>query len=342
MNYLIVTFDGFGDGVMYYPIFKEVGDKMSESLFFYTSNIFFSDNIIQKKIQIPSNFKTIDSDFRKFPKKYWKEIGGFLKKNDIRAVINLRTDGRRFEKDYYGFKDWVSTLNNKIGFYDEEILAADEKIDTNIRDIMLKIIQKGINRKLIYDTSILKTLFPVIKGSNNILINMHSRGVFKLWEPEKWIRLISFLVLSNKKIKIHEGFGEKEKLYTQRVVSGLSVSVRNKIEILKPINLYELGKSLQDIFLLISVDSGLIHLGDSIGIKLLGIYVTTSPIMWGGVSNRFSYVSSRHMLSCKNFYPFFGMCMNKKKKCEIISNGGDDIDIETLLEKVNQIYHEKN
>ena len=93
--------------------------------------------------------------------------------------------------------------------------------------------------------------------------------------------------------------------------------------------------------MLISVDSGLIHLCDSIGIRSLGIYITTSPIMWGGVSDKFNYIKSKHMANCKNFYPLFGMCMNKKKKCTIISGNKDDIDVKMVLEKAKQIYYEK-
>ena len=45
MNYLITTFDGFGDGVIYYPVFREVGNKIPKSEFFYTSNLFFQDKV---------------------------------------------------------------------------------------------------------------------------------------------------------------------------------------------------------------------------------------------------------------------------------------------------------
>ncbi|MFH1454998.1 MAG: glycosyltransferase family 9 protein [bacterium] len=342
MNYLIVTFDGLGDGVIYYPIFKEIGEKMPESLFFYTTNLFFSGNPIQGKIQTPSNFKIIDNNFRKFSKDYWKEISMFLEQNDIKVVINLRTVGRRFEKGYYDFKDWFATQNSEINFYDDETLTADEKINTNIRDIVLKILQRGTNQKLIYDTSIFKSLFPIIDNPESILINMHSGGVFKLWEVTKWVKLISSLVLSDRNVEIYEGFSENEKLYTKKVISDLPGLTKNKIKKIRPANLYKLEESLRDIFLLISVDSGLIHLCDSMGIKSLGIYVTTSPLMWGGSSNQFNYVSSKHMLSCKNFYPFFGMCMNGKKKCDSILFEKDDINIDEVLEKVNQIYYEKN
>ena len=106
-------------------------------------------------------------------------------------------------------------------------------------------------------------------------------------------------------------------------------------------NLYDLGRLLQDTFIVISVDSGVVHFSDAIGINSLGIYITTAPLMWGGVTNRFHYVSSNHMFDCKNFYPPFGMCMNNKFKCKEISQGKDDISVETVLEKINQIYNER-
>lgn len=341
MNYLLITFDGFGDGVMYYPIFKEIGEKMPKSMFFYTSNIFFSDNGIKEKIQVPPNFKLVKDSFRKFPKDLWKEINKFLKENNISVIINLCTIGRRFEQDYYNFKDRLISKNNKIIFYDDEKLTNKERVNTNIRNIILKIAQKGTDKKLLYNTSALRLLFPPIANSNCILINMHSRGSFKSWESEKWIKLISSLILSNKKINIYEGFGENEKLQTKEVVENLPISIRNKLTISRAANLCELANLLQNTFILISIDSGLVHLADSIGVNSVGIYTTTSPFMWGGVTNKFHHVNSGHLFGCKNFYPFFGMCMNNKQKCEEISQGKDDITTESVLEKINKIYHEK-
>ena len=341
MNYLIITFDGFGDGVIYYPVFKEIGENMPESSFFYTSNIFFSDNRIKDKIQIPSNFRPIKDSFRKFSKNYWKEIIIFLKENNIGKIINLRTIGRRFEKDYYDFKDNLIYKNSNIIFYDDEILTNKEKINTNIRNIILKIAQKGTEVKLLYNTSTLRSLFPPVMDSDRILINMHSRGSFKSWESEKWVKLISSLILSGKRVAIYEGFNENEKLNTKGVVRNLTASTRNKLVILQALNLYELANLLQNTFVLVSVDSGLIHLADSIGVNSIGIYLTTSPFMWGGVTSKFHYVNSDHLFSCKNFYPLFGMCMNNKQKCEEISQGKDDIKVVSVLEKINEIYHEK-
>ena len=47
------------------------------------------------------------------------------------------------------------------------------------------------------------------------------------------------------------------------------------------------------------------------------------------------------MFTCRNFYPYFGMCMNNKKKCEEISNGRDDIIISDIVKIVEQIFYEK-
>ncbi len=341
MNYLLITFDGFGDGIMYYPIFKEIGKKMSKSLFLYTSNIFFSDESMKEKIQIPSNFISTKDSFRKFPKSSWKKTNTFLKNNNVDVIINLRTISRRFEKDYYDFKEYLISKDSNIIFYDDELLTDKEKLDTNIRNIILKIIQKGTGKKLPYSTSTLKSLFQPVMDSNRILINMHSGGSFKSWESKKWTKLISSLVLSNKKVGVYEGFSENEKLYTKEVIENLPAPIRNKPLILRATNLYELAILLQNSFVLVSVDSGLIHLADSIGITSIGIYITTSPFMWGGITNKFHYVNSDHMLDCKNFYPFFGMCINNKQKCEEISQGKDDITVGSVLEKINEIYHEK-
>src|SRR3989338_10996407 len=97
MNYLITTFDGIGDGVVYFPIFNEIGNKLPRSKFFYTSNLFFKDGSIANKIELPLNFRVIDNNFRKFPREHWELLYAFLNKHDIRPVIHIRFIGRGFE-----------------------------------------------------------------------------------------------------------------------------------------------------------------------------------------------------------------------------------------------------
>lgn len=342
MNYLVTTFDGLGDGVIYYPFFKNVCEKNQKSLFFYTQNIFFSDTGIRTNIVTPSNLKPIDEYFRKFNKGHWHEILTFIKQNNINKIINLRTIGRRFEQDYYNFKKWFLDSNTGVDFYDDESLTDKEKFNTNIRNIVAVIFKKAVSKDVSNETDDLKSYFPLTNGRSDIAINMHSRGVFKLWESQKWIELILAITSLNKKIKIYEGFSDQEKTYTNKIINELPFQTRKNIEIIKQKSPYEMGKSLQSIFLLISVDSGLIHFADAIGINTLGIYLTTSPIVWGGVTSKFHSIYSKHMLNCKNFYRNFGMCINNKQKCEEISNGNDDISIPEVLKEINKIYEEEN
>lgn len=333
-NYLIVTFDGIGDGVIYFPIFNEIGNKLPRSEFFYTSNLFFKDSSIANKIELPPNFRVIDNHFRKFPKKHWETIYDFLKKNGIKMVINLRFIGIRFEKDYYDFKVWVSLKDPNIIFFDDESLRDDERTNINARNIVLAIAEKALKIRLSYNMSVLKEIFQPYKQSESVLINVHSRGAFKRWEVRKWAKLVSSLILSEKKIKIYEGFGDIEKSYTGDIIENLQSNIKSKIEIINPNSLDELVGFLRDTFLLISVDSGLLHLADSMGINSLGLYTTTSSKMWGGITNKFHYIESKHMSTCKNFYPYFGMCMNNKIKCEEIFGGKDDISVSDVLKKV--------
>lgn len=342
MNYLISTFDGFGDGIIYYPVFVEVGNKIPKSEFFYTSNLFFQDDDIRNKINLPPNFSVIGNKFRKFPKEGWENIYDFLEKNDIKVVINLRFIGRKFEKDYFDFKKWVSLKKSGITFFDDGSLRDDEKTNVNVRNIVLAIVEKALKIRLSYNMSVLKEIFQPNKQSESVLINVHSRGTFKQWEVNKWAELISSLVLSDKKIKIYKGFGDIEKSYTGDIIENLQSNIKSKIEIINPNNLDKLIGFLRDTFLLISVDSGLVHLADSMGVDSLGLYITTSPKMWGGITDKFHYIESKHMSTCKNFYPYFGMCMNNKIKCEEILGEKDDISVADVLRKVEQFFYEKN
>ena len=112
----------------------------------------------------------------------------FLKIITLKIVINLRFIGRRFEKDYYDFKEWVSLKNSDVIFFDEENLQKDEKINVNVRNIIVRIIEKALKIKISYNSNTLKEVFRPNKQAGDILINLNSRGPFKQWEVNKMDR----------------------------------------------------------------------------------------------------------------------------------------------------------
>ncbi len=336
MNCLITTFDGLGDGIIYYTFFKRICEKYPDSLFFITSNILFADSNLSSVLKLPVNLKIIDDSFRKFYKDHWNQIRSFIVKNNINTVINLRVIGRKFEHDYYEFKTQV--YNNRLSFYDDETLDESEKLNRNIREILKSLFRKVFGEKIYYDTTILGKLFPLGVHPSYTVINFHSRGVFKLWEPEKWAEVISFLINKNKKVRVFSGFDENEKAYTKKVLNFLPDYIKLDVKIIDQNDLCAVFKNVQNSLLLVSVDSWSIHFADTIGVNVLGIYTTTSPIMWGGVTDRFRYITSNHLFKCKNFYPYFGMCINNKQKCEEIDGIKDDISVSDVLEKIRKIY----
>ncbi len=340
-NYLISTFDGLGDGVIYYPIIRSVAEGNPRNLFYCATNLFFSDKDILEKLDLPKNIKFVTEEFRKFPEENYNYILNFLSENNIKKIINLRFIGRDFEKGYFKFKDHAESNNLDLNFYDSENISFFES-NHNARSVVLKIFENTLGGEIKYNEFILKTIFPVSDDSDAIFINMHSRGDFKLWNINKWSEVISSMVFYGKKVYVYDGYDEKEKEYTRKVFDNLSQIVKGKINLLVDSNLLDLISTLQKAKLLISVDSGLIHLADAVGVESIGIYLTTSPRMWGGVTEKFHFVQSLHMRNCKKFYKQFGMCMNGKKKCEEIEGESDDIDIHEIFNIVNNIYEKEN
>lgn len=335
-NYLIITFDGLGDGVIYYPIFKELLRSNPHSIFFCTNNKFLSNNngIIKNK-----RFHIIDECFRKFPKEKWQQIYDFILKNNVTKIFNLRFIGLKYEKDYYSFKKWIKRKNKQLHFYDDQVLKKQDILNKNVRYIIKKIVFGSSSVKIANRHFPLR--FKRDKNTRSILINPHTRGTFKLWENKKWVDLINNLSRYYK-VKFYSGFSKEEIIESKKILSKLSLRARKLVTVISNEDLIT-ENNLKDVFLLISVDSGVIHICDSLDwINIIGIYLTTSPLMWGGVSPRFSFLSSKHMLKCKNYYPYFGMCMNNKKKCQEIYGKKDDVEIQDVIDKVNKIYEKKN
>jgi len=312
-----------------------------KDVFYCTSNIFFSDEDVLDRLKLPHNIKFVSEEFRKFPQNKWQIISIFLQKERIDRVINLRYIGKKFEKDYFDFKKQISSSGMGVAFFDSEDISFNKKA-LNVRQIILKICEKAIDRQIVLNYSILKDIFPVSQKKNYIFVNMHSRGDFKLWNINKWTEIISSMVFLGKVVRIYGGYNDKEKEYVRGVLGNLSEVARKDVEVVFANNVLDLISFIQEAKVLISVDSGLVHLADALGVESIGVYITTSPQMWGGVTEKFYFVKSKHLSTCLNFYPQFGMCMNHKKKCDEVGGENDDVDVKAISSIVDRIYEEKN
>lgn len=99
----------------------------------------------------------------------------------------------------------------------------------------------------------------------------------------------------------------------------------------------EVLEGLTSLDLFISVDSGFLHTATGLGITTLGIYITTSPIIWGGYSSFFNSVKSPHMDSCEFFDKNLGMCRNGRDECPLVTANTDGIEVKDILSKINLI-----
>lgn len=131
------------------------------------------------------------------------------------------------------------------------------------------------------------TLTHQWKGQKGKKVALHlfpggSRAALKQWEEDKWEKLILFLV-DQGYMCILTG-GKKEQSALQQLKSNISSPlVENMAGVL---SLKETAQLLCECNCLISVDTGIMHLGAAVGCPTVALHGPTSPKRWGGIGQK--------------------------------------------------------
>lgn len=107
-----------------------------------------------------------------------------------------------------------------------------------------------------------------------------SRGVFREWPTQNWVKLINYLLEKNYHPILTGAPADWEKCEALRKASASP----DKIEILAgKASLRETAAVLKSAYAVISVETGIMHLAAALGCPTLALHGPSSPKRWGGV-----------------------------------------------------------
>ena len=176
------------------------------------------------------------------------------------------------------------------------------------------------------DVQSMKEILP-LNGKPVIAINVNASDTFleRRWLPERFAELVSKLSADNQKQFFFIGL-EHERDYVQQVISMTSCQQRC-YNIAGMLTLPELAAFLQRCEMLISGDSGPVHLAAALGIRVVGLYGPETPQFYGPLGEDVTTVYKAIPCSpCMNIYtaksfrcPYSARCMKEIHVDEIES-----------------------
>ncbi len=162
-----------------------------------------------------------------------------------------------------------------------------------------------------------------------IVVHAGASDARRRWPIIKYIKLANILIKQKYRVVI-TGTREEKELSDQ-----LKIGTNNKvIDMFGKLSVNGLTGLLSKALLLISNDTGPLHLGRSLGIKTVGIYWGPNLINWGPISRAKNRTVVSWNLNCpeckKNFMEF--NCIHRKSCVS-------DIALEDVIDKVSEIIN---
>lgn len=164
--------------------------------------------------------------------------------------------------------------------YDSSILHLRtlHEID-NYRNLIRDLIpQVGCNPRVVLEENIQEDEKKVVLH----LFPGGSQAALKKWDEGKWITLMHFLNRKGYKLYLTGGKGDYEE--NEAIIK--KAKLPSAINTAGTLNLKETAYLLKTAFLVISVDTGIMHLAAALNCRVIGLHGPTSPKRWGAIGER--------------------------------------------------------
>ena len=272
---------------MEWPLLQELG--RAGHTFFHVDNALFNDPGLQRRTTIPGFEGFVPKEWRSFKRDYWQRAAEFIEYKGIAAILNWRNEGPGFDSDFYGFQWWLNRHRRKnVAFFDLPFGASLQALSsTNIRSGMWGALSDAIGSSSRNSSAAgsLEGLYPVETFRTPYLcINPNTSQRSKGLPLDVWQSICeSFLEMSPLKLLIIVGTSAIERQIAEELFTLLKLRHRDRIESFQSPDFDALLSTVAGSRGAVSLDTGLVHACSELNVPCVGLYVSTSLLVWGGI-----------------------------------------------------------
>ncbi len=301
---LVITLSNIGDVILTTPVIRVLKKNFPKSYFVImcsakAKDIFLSDPCVNKVIEYNKHIKLLNKLY----------LALELRKERFDIVVDLRHTlfplflGSKYKTSILG-RFCKDSSTHKINFHLNKL----KELKLNI-DLTPELPYIYIPQEVKENIDVLLTDIK-FKDASYIVVSPGGRSQSKLWAKEKFLKLCE-KIIGRFKCKVLLVGDLKDKIITNWIAQNIS-SKDEVFDLSGNISLLQLAELLRRAKVLITNDSGALHMGSAVGIPVVAIFGPTNELQYGPVGEKSIAVTDdidcRPCIyaKCKDFFP----CLN--------------------------------
>lgn len=311
---LVVNYPGIGDAILAYPVILSLArsSRFADSIIAHPRVGLYEEPSVRSIFPTPSNLQLFDPVWYSFDVQHWAEIVLQAKRWEIRVILNMQNEGPLYDLGYYRFK---SVYADSFEFW-----------DMNFDDLYFRVERKPILddvRALLSAKGIMwhspQVLGKTLREPNRVTVFVGSSEPNKRWGIENWSEFLEHLALRFASIKFDVFAGTTREEIDEVGFLSTNLSHCCNVTCLTPLNLDDSLRRLGESQIIITHDSYPIHYAGITRTPVVGIYLSTDPIIWGSYENPFfAFVASKE--KCDGVKHGTGNCIHFHTACPNIES----------------------
>jgi ADP-heptose:LPS heptosyltransferase len=314
---LFLDFDGLGSACIAVGLLRELERRWPNVRYTYPENALLRDPVLNARAGLSGLLRTTPALWRRCAPEDWPRLRDLVVTLELDTVVNFRNPDPADDDRYLRFMDWLDEQGVDVRHHDlydlgdVNGLAVAERMRALLARAGLPVAPPTPGW-LAGPTAGERHDGPVV-------------GVFpsasmpsKRWPTRAWTAFVATLLACDDgaTVDVLVGASDSELDDALDVLTGLSVGVADRVQLVPHSHLATLAERLQRMDVLVANDTGVAHLAAALGVPTVSIHLSTRAAVWGADPRPGRTVESLVGARCRCQRPQQGNCTRHYGACD--------------------------
>jgi ADP-heptose:LPS heptosyltransferase len=320
---LVVANYGIGNVIMLLPLLTAAARRLRICVMFSTDHPLLHDRTLLRESGLGAFDGFVKPLWRRFLPEDRRALFAFLRREDVRLVLNLRLEAPAFDPNYFDFKAEATARGltcwdlHEFGLSQAPCPVAT-KIERMLRGHGMAV--GPVRRDWLHEAF---RRPPERVSRPHVAIHTGASQSPKRWPLPHWRKVLAHLLATYPfHVSLFGGISPEEQDYARAIYAPFAAEADGRCELIVNRPIGEVFERLAAADLILTHDTFVSHLAAACGIPAIVLYTVTDGRIWRPLATSpFFSIQSKPALQCPNMKPD-GTCTRYYDACELTCSTG--------------------